>query len=171
MDGRLSVRCGKQTPTPYLKKWHKALIDPRLKSDEITVVDLGCGDGRNSKFLLDKLTKPLLYAFDIRDDYGTKCVLGRDKLPVRDGSVNIILVNYVFMFLSPLELIQVLEEIDRIASRQCRMMIELYSASASYAQDTETLAALKVTILQHFTADGNWAVFHNSKDRFILMHL
>lgn len=169
IDGKVSVRCGKQTPTPYLRARYAKLLAPGLLMRDAIVADLGCGDGRNSKFLINALGIPMrLHAFDINDDYGTKLILGKEKLPINDGTVDIILAQYVLMFLTPVELKQMLGEMYRIASRDCRILIELYESQLSYTRDSQAIAALKSKILDYFLGGNIWRLMGATKTRFVL---
>jgi tellurite methyltransferase len=133
------VRCGKKTPTPYLQK-NIGL----LKTEGKTVVDVGCGNGRNTIFMREQgfNVTPL----DMCNNFGEDMILGKDKFPLEDNSVDIILSNYVMMFLSPEERDQVIKEMRRVAKEDCMIMLELYGAKDSYAVNDEQIADMQKDI-------------------------
>ncbi|MBT6049331.1 class I SAM-dependent methyltransferase [candidate division WWE3 bacterium] len=130
------VRCGKKTPTPYLQK-NIGL----LKTEGKTVVDVGCGNGRNTIFMRDQgfNVTPL----DMCNDFGADMILGKDKFPLEDNSVDIILSNYVMMFLDEDERDQVIAEMKRVAKFGCKIMLELYAAKDSFAVNKGELIAMQ----------------------------
>jgi ubiquinone/menaquinone biosynthesis C-methylase UbiE len=78
-------------------------------------------------------------SLDMAGDFGEQCILGVDPMPVDDNSIDIILCNYMLMFLSDEERENVLEEIKRVASDNCIIMVELYPAKDSYAKTKEAM--------------------------------
>ena len=158
------VRCGRKTPCPYLKKNIKLL-------DGKTVVDIGCGNGRNSVYM-----KNLGYdvvAIDMAVEDAIKSgidahgvVLGHDKLPVNKGYADIILANYILMFLDMGEIGCVLKEIQRISHKGTKLMVELYPAKDSYCKDAEQCKSFLDFIALQLSGKG-WKCIRKSKDRFI----
>jgi ubiquinone/menaquinone biosynthesis C-methylase UbiE len=102
-------------------------------------------------------------ALDMVDDYGNEFVLGKDPLPLGDGRADIILCNYVLMFLSPGERHQVIKEFKRIASSGTRIMVELYAAKDSYAVNDTELAEMQKKVFKKL----GWNKLRYSKGRFI----
>ena len=78
----------------------------------------------------------------MKPDYGIAMTLGEDKMPVPDKSVDIILANYVLMFLNYREFNQVMDEIKRIAAPGAYLMYELYAAKDSHCKDKQQLFSL-----------------------------
>jgi hypothetical protein len=60
-------------------------------------VDVGCGNGRNSKFMAGLGFEVI--SFDRKPDYGHQIELGERELPVFPGTANVVLLQYVLMFL------------------------------------------------------------------------
>lgn len=172
MNDRWCVRCGRNTETPYLRKNAKLLT---ADADHGGVaVDIGCGNGRNSKFAVD--LGYTVYAFDMAK--GQTCckdliafdaiVLGKDALPLNDNCVNLILANYILMFLNKRELMRIMLEMHRISAAGCKMVIELYPAKDSYTPTVEACTTLLNDISKTFSKHG-WDVKRKSKDRMILV--
>ena len=161
LNGRWCVRCGRTEATPYLRAhWRKLQVcdDP----DDEVVLDLGCGNMRNTRFMRERGFR--VVPVDMCAEGAEKCVLGVDALPVPDRSVTIILANYVFMFLNRRELRFLLDEILRVAAPHCRIMVELYPAKDSNAPDADAVKALKNTLLDCLYRPR---LLLSSKDRFI----
>jgi SAM-dependent methyltransferase len=144
VNGRWCVRCNKTEPTPYLKQHHKKLL-PAADTDftNATVVDIGCGNCRNTWFMrgLGAAVVPL----DMVAGKGCAgaCVLGKEPLPCPDLSVDVVLANYVFMFLDDSERKQVVAEIKRICRPRAKVMVELYPALDSYAHTATELGLMQ----------------------------
>lgn len=131
------VRCGKTEPTPYLRDNLKH-IQPEGK----TIIDIGCGNGRNSAFMF-KCGAAGVASVDMVNDYGDKIVLGHDKFPYQDNTFDIVLMNYILMFLSPEEREQVYSEVMRTAKDGAIVVCELYAAKDSFAKNKEELIVLR----------------------------
>ena len=101
-NGLPVVRHSSSQPTPFLvAQQHRLLciaVNCMLKKDRRPrAVDLGCGNGRNSEYL-KSLSFDVL-SFDRKPDYGCQFELGEKDLPVPNGTVNVVLLQYVMMFL------------------------------------------------------------------------
>ena len=152
------VRCNKQSPTPYLFKNYDLLVVNRKKCN---IVDMGCGNGRNSRFMTGK--GHLVTSVDMVADYGHKIILGQDKIPVDNSAVDIILCNYILMFLNKQERKQVIGEIKRIAAPYCRIIVELYPAKDSETKNEKEMVALQKEIYEQL----GWEKIRYSKGKFI----
>jgi SAM-dependent methyltransferase len=157
------VRCGRRTATPYLRKNINVLNPMGIKDPtKVQVVDIGCGNGRNSDFMKENGYENVL-SLDMVNDYGYKIVLGEDKIPIPNKSADIILANYILMFLDDGERAQLIGEIQRIAKSGCSIMVELYPAKDSVIQTQEEMLTLQDEI---FRALG-WDKVRYSQGRFI----
>lgn len=144
-------RNNNKNPTPYLRKWVPTL---NLKR-HMRVLDLGCGNGRNSKFLkkyCDSVT-----SFDFKGDYGTKLDIINDKIPFR-GKADVILCNYVMCFLMPIERWYLANKIEELSRDKCFLIIEMYNGVNSIPYRITDIIAMF----------HGWIVIHNNKDRCIL---
>lgn len=70
LNDRWCVRCGRTTATPYLRK------NSKLFPGKGNVLDIGCGNGRNSKYMLDSGYN--VDSIDMVADFGIKCELGKE---------------------------------------------------------------------------------------------
>ena len=156
LNDKYCVRCGRKTPCPYLKNNY----DRYLSKGKI-VLDIGCGNGRNSDFM--KANGHKVISLDMVNDYGKKCILGCDNLPLKNKSVDTILCNYLMMFLNPVERTQLIREIDRVAKDNCVIILELYPAKDSWTKNEKEMIDLQEHILKHL----GWNKIKYSKGRFI----
>ena len=176
MLDRWCVRCGRTTPTPYTLKtiqWRrKAMLPVR------SVLDVGCGNGRNLHAFQIGTSAKRLVGFDLCTDRAKNLcqahvcrkvrlrsgILGRDELP--KGKFDIVLLNYSLMFLDRDERRKVLSEAyDRLA-RGGWLVIEMYPAKDSECptnEDCENVIELEVL---RVAADA--VVFRRSKNRVIV---
>lgn len=158
LNERWCVRCHKEDPTPYLRD---NIAKLGLKNDTM-ILDLGCGNGRNTKFL-NLMGYKNVHPIDMAGDFGTKLVLGVDLLPFKDKSIGAIMCNYVFMFLNQKERNCLLKEIKRVASAKCKIMIELYPAKDSETKDKEESIKLQEDLFKKL----GWKKIKYSQNRFI----
>jgi SAM-dependent methyltransferase len=158
LNERWCVRCGRTEPTPYLKK--------NIKFIHGKVADLGCGNGRNTKYLIENKLSDIVYPIDMAGDYGIKIVLGEENLPFIDGHIDTFLANYVFMFLSSKERKRLINEIKRTAARGATLILELYPAKDSYAPNEQEMLKLQFEIVNGFGND--WVIVRHSKGRAVI---
>ena len=165
VNGKLSVRCDVKAPSPYLRR-NASLLERDLDKDSALVVDLGCGNGRNSGFMR-RLGFRKVLSFDRRADHCMKVELGRERLPVAPSSVDVILANYVMMFLDRDEVSYAIGEIKRIANLGCRLVVELHPAKSSHVRTKRAVSMLQKRIVDKL----GWSVTRESAGRFIAERL
>jgi len=127
-DGRPVVRTGCNRASPFLRS---VLLDISRGLDlarivyqrKPTAIDLGCGFGRNSRYLRDNCWVEVL-SFDRCPDYGICLELG-GELPVFTGCVDLVLFQFVAMFLGGMALEKTLLEIHRVAAPGCLAVMEV----------------------------------------------
>ena len=161
------VRCNTSKPSPYLAShWQLLFRTGRLLTNAQPIhyaVDIGAGNGRNTKFLMEAgcIVTPL----DAHDGCPRviHVLLGYHELPVPSNNVDIILCQYVLMFLDLPQRKQLYGEIQRIAAHGCSIMVELYPAKASHAPTEAATAKLQREVVGAL----GWSIVHQAKNRFI----
>ena len=152
LNNRWCARCDHKKATPYLRQYVKLFPEAPAK-----VLDIGCGNGRNSRFMMKQG-----YEVDGIDmapkDFGIKIVLGEDDLP--NKKYDIILANYILMFLSKKELKKVNSEILRCSKIGTTMMIEMYPAKDAYDYNFDDM-------LKYYFNSG-WVKIRKSKDKCVI---
>jgi len=159
INDKYCVRCGRKDPCPYLRKNLGTLMPINTKKP--CVIDIGCGNGRNSKFMIKNNCSVI--PLDMVNDYGIKTVLGKQNLPVKPNYADIILCNYLMMFLNKKERKMVIKEIKRVSKKGCKIMLELYPAKDSETKNEKEMLELQQEL---FTMLG-WKKIKYSKGRFI----
>ena len=162
MNERWCVRCGKEDGTPYLKKhWSKLFTDnpPKIAN----VLDIGCGNGRNSEYIKAKGVKNII-SLDMAGDYGCQCIFDSSPLPLFEKTVDVVLANYILMFLERKERKRVIRDIKKSAKKNCTMMVELYPAKDSYCKTEDEMLVVQKELFD----DLNWEKVLYSKGRFIV---
>lgn len=165
MSDRKCVRMsGAKDATPFLKK-NLELFLQNVDLSKARCVDLACGNGRNTEFL-KKQGLVNAAAYDMIDDYGEKLLLGNDEIPLRDDTQDLVLANYIFMFLDKYEIKQLVQEIARIAKVGCRVIIELEMVKQSNTPGRDEMHSLEMLIKGHLLSNRFYFVKEN-KGRFI----
>ena len=160
-NNKLSVRININTPTPYLKNNLKLLIPKNC--DKKNILDIGCGNGRNMKYLEKYASKILGLDMNPTCPNSEFFNIGKDNLPSTYMGWDLILVNYVFMFLSPKERNQLISEIKRISSLDCKIVVELYPAKDSYIKENKDM----LEMLDELIKGLGWAILKSGKGKFI----
>lgn len=154
-------------PTPYLRKWAPKMLEAGMDED-VHLVDLACGNMRNTKFLwsLGIATKEDgSLALDMWPDaYGSDHWIASQMIPVFNDGAGLILCQYLLMFLDDSQLHHVLAEINRVAGPKCVLIVELQNVK----QGRKLLAAPTFGALCRLAPnDMEWECIHMSKMRFI----
>ena len=156
VDKRVSVQYTGSKPSPFLVKHHN------MMDDEYPILDIGCGNMRNTKWLRSK--GYLVFPIDmIRPQcYGSDSVvlktLPRDSLPT--GYYDGFLLNYVLMFMSNKERTRICKQIDSRARPSAIVFIEMYESVSGKSYD------LKKIIGEYI--DRGWWVVRKQNNRCIL---
>jgi SAM-dependent methyltransferase len=147
MIDRWCVRCGRTEPSPFTKRCLAKIMTHYALKGEPTfdklVVDVGCGNGRNSKRFLECGFK--VRAFDMNSDCEgvEKIVLGMDKIPIETDAADIVLANYSLMFLNDKERFNVMYDISRILKKSGMFIWELYPAKDSFCKNSMELKKIQ----------------------------
>ena len=128
-------------------------MEMRAGGAQPIVIDLGCGNGRNTIYLVDNGFEDV-NAFDMKPDFGEELHLGKEKIPVGTGAADIVMVNYVFMFLTERELAHACREICRIVKPGGLLLWELYAAKESYTPDARSVGDMYWALLEYFVDRG-----------------
>ena len=135
MNDRWCVRCGRCEPTPFLKKHVAVLLDGHgvvLHRGSLQGLDIGCSNGRNMNYLR-KFGVSMVGLDMAMPNRTAPFMLGRDEFPIAlTTACDIILMNYVLMFLDKAERKQVYHEISMVASFTAKVMLEFYPAKDSH---------------------------------------
>jgi hypothetical protein len=76
---------------------------------------------------------------------------------------DLILVNYVFMFLNAIERKILIEDIKKTSSLICRIVVELYPAKDSYIKNDKEMVKMQKEIFNQL----GWRKIKYTKGRFI----
>lgn len=171
LNEKWCVRCGRISPTPYLRDNWELITKKDINK---SVLDVGCGNGRNINFLKSLGFKNVLGVDMAAGDDCKGIVLGKDSLPACESNSShtwdVILANYILMFLSPKERDSVINDIDSLASKNAFLMVELYAAKDSYAKNAHELLELKTELVDELESLG-WKKIKSAKERFIMQRI
>jgi hypothetical protein len=158
---------GHDQATPYLREWAPKMLAAGMDRD-VHLVDLACGNMRNTKFLWSLGIASEEHgglALDMQPDaYGSDFWEASQMIPARNEQAGLILCQYLLMFLDDERLHHVLCEIGRIAASGCVLVVELQNVK----QGRKLLAAPIFGALCRLSpGDIDWECIHMSKMRFI----
>ena len=149
---RFCRRCNRRTPTPYL------LAVTKLFPEKGKVLDIGCGNGRNTIYMEDLGYE--VTAVDQNDDFGTRLICGKHSLP--GIHYDIILANYFLMFLHEGIRHDFLEnDIHRVSKIGTILVAEYYPAKCAHPYNTDRDMSFMLKL--------GWNKLRKSKDRFTLI--
>jgi SAM-dependent methyltransferase len=154
-----AVRCGSKKATPYLRQH----IDLFTEYAGGHVVDLACGNGRNSEYMKEKGMHVM--SLDANNDYGIRWEAGM-PVPVGNKEVDYILCNYLLMFLDDHARNDVYDEMLRISHVGTRVMIELEEVKQSLTPDYFSLCALNDEVNANMIARGFRSI-HGRQNHYI----
>jgi len=148
------IRCPNERETPYVRRLLPTVVAPKTG----LVVDLGCGNLRNTKYA-KSLGYGNIKSYDKAGDFGIKVDLGKEKIPIRSKKAIVILCNYVLCFLDDKERQHLINEIKRISKKGCYLFVEMYSAKSAFPYNIQDI---------YGTFSDSWVIKHISKDRFLI---
>lgn len=146
-------------PTPYLKQWARKL--PQVRDGSL-VVDLACGVGRNSEFM--RRFNCVVTALDMEPDYARAIGWNAgDPIPRASGSVDLVLCQYLLMFLADQEIALVLDEVNRVTRPGGALLVELQTVkSGRHVRLNKVIEYLN-------RGDSQWRELHKLKMRCVLV--
>lgn len=159
------VRCHSDQPTPYLRDNVKKILNklaPFLNKKEPPVaIDFGAGNGRNLEFLEfhGKVCNIDCSGFDLKDDHRLviRHNVGKYKTPMPDGCVDILLCQYVLMFLEKVEREFLMTEINRVAAPGALLLVELFPAKSGRFPCGKSIMML-ITEVKNFFKSQGWII-------------
>jgi ubiquinone/menaquinone biosynthesis C-methylase UbiE len=127
------------------------------------MIDIGCGNGRNSKYL--KQLGMHVMSLDGKGDYGIQWIAG-SQIPTESNSAAAILCNYFLMFIEQRTRNDIYTEIDRVSRKGTRLMVELEKVKQSLTPTECTLNALNEEVQDSMQQLG-WKILKQHKNRYI----
>ena len=160
-NNKVSVRIETPRPSPFIRNNLRLLIPKNC--DKKSVLDIGCGNGRNMNYLGKYAS--VCVGVDINPTYPNSVYsdVGKDYLPIPYMGWDLILVNYVFMFLDAKERRHLITEIQRVSSDICKIVVELYPAQNSKIKNDEEMIKLQNYLMKKL----GWEILKSNKGRFI----
>jgi SAM-dependent methyltransferase len=169
-EGNTIVRTASVEPTPFLRSQSDFLERTAVVvagSGRIPrAIDLGCGNGRNSKYL-QSLGYDVL-SFDLKPDYGLQVDLTKQFPAIWRQSVDVVLLQYVLMFLPPEYLGGFLRNVIMTCKSGAVLVIELFNAKDSYYTTKEQLAELERRVLEMTFYSNNVTILYQKKNKLLL---
>lgn len=150
---------GFKKPTPYLREMFDKLKLPK----SAVILDIAAGNGRNSRFIIDK-GYDNVYCFDRIENPNGQMVfhINEWKAPEDFGdlpNVNLFLIQYLFCFLSKTKRKKIITQMNKYSDKGALAIVEV--------QDTKS--AGKIDIEEIIPLFGkSWEVLHQRKKRCIL---
>lgn len=139
------VRHSTTAPSPFLVRATpilKSIVERRRNDLETPyAIDIGCGNGRQSRFL--KQIGFEVLSLDRKPDYGHKIELEKQQLPVLSGSVNVAVLSYVLMFLNPKAALRVVRQtLKSLRPEYSAMIVELQDVKSGCIHGKELVDLL-----------------------------
>jgi len=139
------VRHSTTEPSPFLVRATPILdtIVQHCHYDAVSpsAIDIGCGNGRQSRFL-EKMGFEVL-SFDRKPDYGYQIELEKQQLPILSGSVNVAVLSYVLMFLNHKAALRLVRQtLKSLRPEYSAMIVELQDVKSGCIHGAELVELL-----------------------------
>jgi len=125
------VRCRAKQASPFLRRCCAALHALPVNS---LVVDVGAGGGRNMDYVKAQAPDATVVGLDARSDRPDIVQMELtpySTLPFADGAVNMVLCQFLLMFLDRSTRTRLALEIMRVAAPNAVIMLEVFPAKTS----------------------------------------
>ena len=159
----LVIRANTRGPS----RWMRTILPWRLKPGS-TVVDLGCGAGRNSRLAMSLGAK--VTPVDRYPDYGYACELRHGiPLPFPSGYADMVLLNHVLMFLDEDTRHWVAGECRRILRAEGHLVAETHQVVQSLAPHRWGAEAILRQFVHSVLEEGTWETYVREQRRSVLV--
>jgi SAM-dependent methyltransferase len=128
-------------------------------------LDVGCGNGRNSRYM-ESLGFEVV-SLDWSPEYGLKYDLRQGALPVFAGTVDVVLLNYVLMFMPGDERDALVAAVAKALSPMGVAVVEFFHAKQSFCPTKAESVATCAEVMQGFEAAGKMILLRG-KERFLV---
>lgn len=167
----VSVRSGHVTPSPYLRKIRPFLdgigsFCRKHKEHAPRAVDLGCGNGRNSRLMAEAGYEVM--SFDRVPDHGHALELGKDDIPLFGGTVNVVLLQFVLMFLGEKEIDKVIRQSFELCESPGAIVVELCPVKTGLFPEPKQLDAIQSRIIKAAKEDRGWWAYKPLRHHFVV---
>lgn len=159
------VRCGGNKASPYLnqvmsrlnwmKDWH---------GQSLHCLDVGCGRGRNSILMVKHGFE--VVSLDLKPDYGMQWDLTQGRLPVFSSSIDVILMQYVLMFIPKDAMMGIIDNACKALRPMGCVIVEFYPAKESFYPTKEKIQEVHKAVADRFV-DNGLLIYMEEPRRFI----
>jgi len=178
------VRHCSKKPTPYLKYLleHKYLDRARnhvahlYYEDQCLVYDLGAGRNRNTTYLAEQGFNVVPLDMAPQGDV-LPWIAGRDRICEKSRGASLVLCQYLLMFLTKAERVQLYLEIDRVAAFGGFLLVELEDVKSGHRVSLKEIkdwfisvkGERSLTPRQLAARNGLWRTVHERDTKHLLM--
>lgn len=122
------------TNSEYFGRYKVEEVRRKEKNSQVSILDLGCGDGLNSKFFVEYFPLTYYLGIDIsKESIGVAKKMENERvkftvydgkhIPAKDNSIDIVFISCVFHHIDPTEHVHLLSECRRVLKLDGRIYI------------------------------------------------